>query len=160
MVRKTKTDVVETATDDKEIDGIDFIEKAFAEAPIASEERKPAFRKANPLATAGLWISILAIATTATGLIFAYADTGISAVPAALVFVVTGYVAITVFAPTALALSVAGFISAARSGYWFGKRARVGKGKALAGVILSGSLLLTAAIYAVTLLTNSVVSVI
>lgn len=160
MARNRKTEVVETATEEKEIDGIEFIEKAFAEAPVINtQERKPAFRKANPLATAGLWISILAIVTAATGLVFAYAETGVSETPAALVFVVTGYVAITVFAPTALALSIAGFITAARSGYWFGGGAKVGKGKALAGVIFAGALLLTAAIYAVTSLTESVISV-
>lgn len=155
MARKTKTEAVETATQEKELDGIEFIEKAFADAPII-EERKPAFRKANPLAVAGLWIALASIAAAITGLTFVFTATGASEVTAALVFVATGYAAITVFAPTALALSIAGFISASRSGYWYGKNARVGKGTALAGVLLSGGLLLTSATYAVTLVTGVV----
>lgn len=160
MARKSKTETVDTATttETTPIDGIEFIEKAFADAPVI-EERKPAFRKANPLATAGLWIAISAIAAIATGLGFAYGTTGVNDVTAALIFVVTGYVAVTVFAPTALALSIAGFITAARSGYWYGKGARVGKGTALTGVILSAVVLLTGATYAVTSLTQSVISV-
>jgi len=155
MARKTKTDVVETATQETELDGIDFIEKAFADAPVI-EERKPAFRKSNPLAVAGLWIAVAAIAATATGLTFVFTATGASEVTAALVFVATGYTAITVFAPISLALSIAGFVAAARSGYWYGKTARVGKGTALAGVLLSSGLLLASATYAVTLVTGFV----
>lgn len=151
--RKTETPVVETPT--TATDGIEFIEKAFAEAP----EPETPYRKANPLAVSGFWTAALAIAAAATAIAAAYGYlTGITEIASALILSTAGYASAALLAPTALALSFAGYVAASRTAYWYGKTAKGGKGTALTGIFLSAGLLTAGTAYAISLLVQGAIT--